>query len=158
MAKGTAVLIGFGSIWASVALVSLFAPDLVSGSEHEHLPLAAITVWIWGVVATGYLVLLAQIRDERNLEAAAWRNAAIAVTVIWLATAVVAIFGPDLVTGSDPTEVPLAALIAPPFAAVGTAMACFMVGALGAQASTPPQPTDSEHFAATGYASTRSES
>jgi hypothetical protein len=134
--KGTAVFAGFGSIWASVALISLFAPDLVSGSEHEHLPLAAITAWIWGLVATGYLVLLAQIRDERNLDAAAWRNAATAVAGIWLVTAVVAIFGPDLVTGSDPTEVPLAALIAPPFAAVATAMACFLVATLSASTST----------------------
>ena len=30
------------------SLLSLFAPDLVSGSEQEHLPVAAFTTWFWG--------------------------------------------------------------------------------------------------------------
>jgi hypothetical protein len=33
--------IGIAGIWVAVLLISLFAPDLVSGSEQEHLPVAA---------------------------------------------------------------------------------------------------------------------
>jgi len=40
------------AIWLSVLLVSLFSPDLVSGSQQEHLPLAAIVTWISGALAT----------------------------------------------------------------------------------------------------------
>src|SRR5215204_4251098 len=39
--------IGIGGIWVGVLLISLFAPDLVSGSEQQHLPLAAFTTWFW---------------------------------------------------------------------------------------------------------------
>ena len=34
-------LFGVAAIWVGVIAVSLVAPDLVSGSEHEHLPLPA---------------------------------------------------------------------------------------------------------------------
>jgi hypothetical protein len=48
--------IGIGGIWIAVLLISLLAPDLVSGSEQQHLPVAAFTTWLWGGVGT--LVLL----------------------------------------------------------------------------------------------------
>ena len=44
--------IGIGGIWVAVLLLSLLAPDLVSGSEQEHLPVAAFTAWFWGGVGT----------------------------------------------------------------------------------------------------------
>src|SRR5215218_6640313 len=44
--------IGIGGIWVAVLLLSLLAPDLVSGSEQEHLPVAAFTAWFWGAVGT----------------------------------------------------------------------------------------------------------
>ncbi|MCB0895855.1 MAG: hypothetical protein H6529_05875 [Nocardioides sp.] len=31
-------------IWLAAAAISVAAPDMVSGSEHEHLPLALMTV------------------------------------------------------------------------------------------------------------------
>jgi hypothetical protein len=48
--------IGIGGIWIAVLLLSLLAPDLVSGSQQEHLPVAAFTSWFWGGVGT--MVLL----------------------------------------------------------------------------------------------------
>jgi hypothetical protein len=48
--------IGIGGIWVAVLLLSLLAPDLVSGSEQEHLPVATFTAWFWGAVGT--MVLL----------------------------------------------------------------------------------------------------
>jgi hypothetical protein len=44
--------IGIGGIWVAVLLLSLLAPDMVSGSEQDHLPLAAFTTWFWGGVGT----------------------------------------------------------------------------------------------------------
>jgi hypothetical protein len=46
-------VVGVVVIWAAVALISLFAPDMVTGSEQEHLPVAAFATWISGVVGTG---------------------------------------------------------------------------------------------------------
>jgi hypothetical protein len=44
---------GIAGIWVAVALITIFAPDMVSGSEQEHLRVAAFVTWIWGLVATG---------------------------------------------------------------------------------------------------------
>jgi hypothetical protein len=33
--------IGIGGIWVAVVLISLFSPDMVSGSEQEHQKVAA---------------------------------------------------------------------------------------------------------------------
>jgi hypothetical protein len=43
--------IGCGGIWVAVVVISVFAPDLVSGSEQEHLPVAALTTWFGAVWA-----------------------------------------------------------------------------------------------------------
>jgi hypothetical protein len=40
--------IGIGGIWVAVLLISLLAPNLVSGSEQQHLPVAAFATWFWG--------------------------------------------------------------------------------------------------------------
>ena len=36
------------AIWVSVLVISILAPDLVSGAQQEHLPLAAFTTWLLG--------------------------------------------------------------------------------------------------------------
>jgi hypothetical protein len=99
----------------SAAAIAAFAPDLVSGSEHEHLPLPALLVWFWAGIAVAHVALL---------PAAVARRVAWATVAIWALGAIVAIAGPELVTGSDPTHVPLAAIAAPVFAAFGTTYAC----------------------------------
>jgi hypothetical protein len=43
-------------LWVAVAAISVFAPDLISGSEQEHVPIAAITTWLWGTIATGFVL------------------------------------------------------------------------------------------------------
>ena len=42
-----------GVVWAAVVAISVLSPDLVSGSEQEHLPVVAFGTWIWGMVASG---------------------------------------------------------------------------------------------------------
>ena len=44
---------GVAVIWVAGALISIFSPDIVSGSEQEHLPVAAFVTWISGVVGPG---------------------------------------------------------------------------------------------------------
>jgi hypothetical protein len=110
-ARGIAIT----SVVLGAIAITVFAPDLVSGSEHERLPLPAILVWLWAGVAVAHVA---------QLDAATARSVAWTTFAIWVVGAVVAIAGPQLVTGSDPTHVPLAALAAPVFAAFATTYAC----------------------------------
>jgi hypothetical protein len=115
--------IGIGGIWVAVLLISLLAPDLVSGSAQEHFPVAAFTTWFWGGVGT--LVLLWAM--DRLRGSATWQPAWIGLSVVTLAVwAIAAILGitlPVFETGSDPTHIPVAALFAPAAAAMLTALA-----------------------------------
>ena len=51
----------------------------------------------------------------------------IAIAIIWLAVALTSIFTPELVTGTDPTRVPIAAIISPVVGAIGTGIVCGFV-------------------------------
>jgi len=73
--------IGIGGIWVAVLLVSILAPDLVSGSEQEHLPVAAFTTWFWGGVGT-LVFLWAMDRLRGN---ATWQPVWIGLSVVTLA-------------------------------------------------------------------------
>src|SRR6478735_8946074 len=44
--------LAIAAIWIAVTLISVYAPDLVTGTTHDHVPLAAILAWIWGVLAS----------------------------------------------------------------------------------------------------------
>ena len=115
--------IGIGGIWVAVLLISLLAPDLVSGSEQQHLPVAAFATWLWGGIGT--LVLLWAMGRLRGR--ASWQPIWIGLSVvtlgIWALATILAIALPVMVTGTDPTQIPFAALFAPPAAAMLTALA-----------------------------------
>lgn len=106
-------LVAVVTIWFSVLLTSLFAPDFVSGSQQEHIKVAALTNWLWGAIST--VGVLRALRAARTLEVrdGAWVMLGIAVSVLWVAVAAVSIAAPVLETGSDPTQIPLAALLSP---------------------------------------------
>ena len=110
--------VAVAAIWIATLAFSLFAPDLVSGSEQEHVPIAGLTAWPWSAVATGYVLMAARARDADDTER--WIGFEISVVVIWAVVALAGIFAPELVTGSDPTRIPLAALVAPVAGLVGT--------------------------------------
>ena len=115
--------IGIGGIWVAVLLISLLAPDLVSGSQQEHLPVAAFTTWFWGAIGT--MVLLWAMSRLRGR--ARWQPIWIGLTVvtlgIWTLATILAITLPVMVTGTDPTRIPFAALFTPAAAAMLTALA-----------------------------------
>ncbi len=124
----TWAMVGLGAIWASVLLVSLGSPDLVSGSQHEHLPLALMATWIWGLIATiGFLWGMSKLRGAASRQSW-WIGLGVAVGVIWGIAIVVSLVSPVMVTGTDPTELPVWALVAPVGAALATTLASVVAG------------------------------
>jgi hypothetical protein len=113
------------AVWVAVGAMSLFSPDLVTGSEHEHVPLVAMTVWVWAAVATGFVVMTGA--SGRDVGDGRWRGFALVIAAIWAVVAVASIYTPTVVSGADPTEVPIAGLLAPVAAMIGTAFACLFV-------------------------------
>jgi hypothetical protein len=114
--------IGIGAIWVNVLLISLLAPDFVSGSEQQHLPIAAFTAWFWGGVGT-LIFLWAMARLREN---AIWRPVWIGVSTVtlavWTVATILATTLPVFETGSDPTRIPFAAMFAPVAATMLTAL------------------------------------
>ena len=105
--------IGIGGIWVAVVLISLLSPDMVSGSEQEHQKVAAFTTWFWGGVSTlVFLWAMGRLRGD-----AMWRPTWIglsSVTLgIWALATIIAIALPVVETGSDPTQIPVGAVVGP---------------------------------------------
>jgi hypothetical protein len=133
--------IALGGIWVAVAAISLFSPDMVSGSEQQHLPVAAFSTWIWGSVATLAVVRFWSGPGRSAAHRALHRPMALAVTGVWGIAAAVAVFGPVMVTGSDPTRIPFCAWFAPIAATVLTALARSAADLVTANLLDDPAPT-----------------
>jgi hypothetical protein len=123
------------AIWLGVAVASAFSPDMVTGSRHEHLPLAGVIDWAWGLIATS-MILVTLVVGRRAGEQT-WRSVAGTTTGIWAVTALVSVFAPVMVTGSDPARIPVGALVAPVAGTLATAFLCILAAATPA-ASGPP--------------------
>lgn len=124
-------LAAIASIWVAVVLISIFSPDLVSGSQQEHFPVAAFWTWFWGSVATvGVMIALLRGRKKASPREIAPKVIAATTAVIWLVATLISIFGPVMVTGSDPTRLPLAAIFAPVAAAILTGLTGWFVALL----------------------------
>jgi hypothetical protein len=106
-----------------VLLLSLLAPDLVSGSQQEHLPVAAFTSWFWGGVGTMVLLwAMGRLRGNARWQPI-WIGLSVVTLGIWTLATILGITLPVMVTGTDPTQIPFAALFAPVAAAMLTALA-----------------------------------
>ena len=107
MADGSWMVWSVGAlagIWIAVALISALSPDLVSGSEQEHLPVAAFTTWLWGLVATGgFLWAMGKLRGSASRRPI-WIGLAVATLTVWLVATILSIALPVVETGSDPTR------------------------------------------------------
>jgi hypothetical protein len=120
--------VAVGGLWLAMALSSVFAPDLISDAQ-DHVPIVALTIWIWGAVATGFVLFGAAFPARDRM--ARW-GLPVAVLGIWGAVALASIFAPTIVaggdqaigTGSDQTIIPIAGLFAPVAGAVATGFAC----------------------------------
>lgn len=138
MADGSWMVWSVGAlagIWIAVALISALSPDLVSGSEQEHLPVAAFTAWLWGLVATGgFLWAMGKLRGSASRRPI-WIGLAVATLTVWLVATILSIALPVVETGSDPTRIPVAAIVTPMAAAGLTVLASIIAGVM----SRPPQ-------------------
>jgi hypothetical protein len=126
---------GIAGIWVAVTLISLLAPDMISGSEQQHLPVAAFGAWFWGLAATGGFVwAMGRLRGKAARQPI-WIGLAAATLVVWGVATILSIALPVLVTGSDPTRIPIGALVAPVAAALLTVLAGIAAGVL----ASPPE-------------------
>ncbi len=122
--------LAIAAIWIAVTLISVYAPDLVTGTTQDHVPLAAILAWIWGVIASRE-VAVAILRRRRSpgvVDSA--RLMAIAVSVIWTICMILGVAGPEWVSGTDPTHIPISAIVAPIIALVLTHLVTRLMTAL----------------------------
>jgi hypothetical protein len=123
--------VGVASIWVAVAIASIWSPDMITGSLHEHLPIAAFTDWLYAAIATG-LVLMTFSRRTPGAGRTLWLGFTVAIGTIWFIVALASIFAPSMVTGSDPTTIPIAAFASPIAGVVATAFASvFVAGSSG---------------------------
>ncbi|MGA9162048.1 MAG: hypothetical protein WB297_14445 [Actinomycetota bacterium] len=123
--------IAVASIWLAIAGASIWSPDLISGTEQEHVPLAAILDWFYAALATG-LVLMAFGRRSPGASRSLWLGFTVAIGAIWFVVAIASIFAPSIVTGTDPTTVPIAALASPVAGVIATAfVSVFAAGSAG---------------------------
>jgi hypothetical protein len=119
---------GIVAIWVAVALISVLAPDMVTGSEQQHMPIAAATSWLWGLMATiAFLWAMTRLRGRASLRPI-WVGLTAATTVLWLVATILAATLPVVETGSDPTRIPVGALVGPLAAAVLTVLAGIIAG------------------------------
>ena len=124
----TWTLIGLAAIWVAVLVISLASPDLVSGSQQEHLPLALFVTWIWGLVASiGYLWGMSKLRGAASRRPL-WIGLVVAVMAIWGVATIVSLVLPVWETGTDPTRLPVWALAAPIGATLLTTLASVVAG------------------------------
>ncbi len=114
------------SIWVTLAAASIWSPGLISGTDGTHVPIAAFTDWFYAVIATG-LVLLAFSRRTPDVGRSSWAAFTLVISGIWLVVAITSIWTPDLISGTDETRVPVAALVSPIAGVLATAFASVFV-------------------------------
>jgi cytochrome bd-type quinol oxidase subunit 2 len=120
-------------IWAAVLVASIWAPVMITGSNHERLAVAAMGDWFWGGLATGLLLLAAAFARVERTDV--WRVVATISAVIWIAVALASVFAPSMVTGTDPTTIPLVAMLAPIAGAIVTAFLAVFAAGMGARSA-----------------------
>ena len=79
----------------AVGLISILAPDMVTGSEQQHMPIAAATSWLWGLLATiGFLWAMTRLRG-RPSHRPIWIGLTTATLVLWLIATILSATLPD---------------------------------------------------------------
>jgi hypothetical protein len=128
---------GIAGIWVAVTVVSIGAPDMVTGSEQQHFPVAAVSTWLWGLVSTGAFVwAMGKLRGSATRRPI-WIGLTMAMLTVWLVATILAVSLPVVETGTDPTRIPLGALIGPMAATVLTVLA----GITASVFFRPPEPS-----------------
>lgn len=125
-------------IWVCVVLAIIFSPDMVTGTQHDHLQMAYGDV-LWAAIATGAVagLTLSGLR-ARATDRMPWIVLGVGTALIWLGVLLASVFAPVMVTGTDPTELPLVVIVAPIFGAIATGLlTTFVRTALSPAVETP---------------------
>jgi len=110
-ARWTAV----AAVWISSAWISAASPDLVTGPAQRHVQVAALSTWVWAMVATVFLRLPGtEILPRETVRF---------VIGTWGATTLLAVTAPVIVVGQHANQIPLMACLAPALAALATGYA-----------------------------------
>ncbi len=124
----TWTLAGLAIIWVAVIVISLASPDLVSGSQQERLPLALFLTWIWGLIGSiGYLWGMSKLRGAASRRPL-WIGLVVAVAATWGIATALSVVAPVWETGTDPTSLPVWAIVAPIGAVLVTTLASVVAG------------------------------
>lgn len=119
---------GMAGIWVAVLVISLGAPDMVTGSEQEHFPVAAASTWLWGLVSTGAFVwAMGKLRGDATRQPI-WIGLTVATLIVWLVATILSVSLPVVETGTDPTRIPVGALVGPMAATALTVFAGITAG------------------------------
>jgi hypothetical protein len=106
------VRVAFPPIWSPVV------------NQQEHFPLVAALDWLWAAVATGNVLMTGRASDPDDRTRSGAGSFVFSMTAVWATTAVASIFAPPLVTGTDPTRIPLVAMLVPLAAMAVTGFIC----------------------------------
>jgi len=131
--RALATAISLVAIWVAATIAAVYSPDMITGSNQEHLQLAMFFVWPLAGVATGMVLLAAGVSRRMVESVGAWSVFAVVTAVAWCGAAIASVFVSPMVTGTDPTTIPLAALVARLFAVLVTAYASIYVAGAGAE-------------------------
>jgi hypothetical protein len=102
--------LALAAIWLAVVFTSIFAPEMVTGTTQDRFPVAFVVALLAGLAATKSVV---RAFAHGIGESGRWSLYAVVVGGIWLAVALVSIYAPVLIAGTDPTRLPIAAIVAP---------------------------------------------
>jgi hypothetical protein len=114
---------GIAGIWVAVTVISIVAPDMVTGSEQDHVPVAALSTWLWGLVSTGAFVWAMDKLRGNATRRPIWIGLTVMTLTVWLVAVILSGSLPVVETGSDPTRIPIGAIVAPVAATVLTVLA-----------------------------------
>jgi hypothetical protein len=116
--------LAIATIWVCVVLASLFSPDMITGTQHDHMQMA-FADYLWGAIATGAVgvTALAGIRS-RETSRVPWTVLGIGVAATWVGVLLASVLAPTFVTGTDPTVLPLTVIGAPIFGVIVTGILC----------------------------------
>jgi hypothetical protein len=52
------------AIWLASAAASIWTPDMITGSQHEHIPVAAFSFWLYAAIATAFVLMAASVGGQ----------------------------------------------------------------------------------------------
>src|SRR5579872_467891 len=90
--RALATAISLVAIWVAATIAAVHPPDMITGSNHEHLQLAMFLAWPLAAVATGMVLLAAGVSRRAVESAGAWAVYAVLTSIAWCGAAIASVF------------------------------------------------------------------